>query len=314
MLSFNGDKKMNVISFFKRSFFSEQKSQKSHCFALSSKVNCGLRLAFFKGHSISFKPVFSFQSVGRGCEALTKNIRFLCFLCVLFSPFAHAVKIYFPDEELATESVLPHVDKSAMVLNKNINLKWRVEFNTSLGVGLDEPFYFKFYPMGQLLLHVSDFHAVGLLGIYYPPLLSSAGKKLQTGVGLKNKIFDATKAPYPQMSAFLTYQYSPFYGKISLSKVLNLNLSIYGFTGLGFVVSNQNDRFLAANIGFGQKLYISKWLGLRGDLAFYGYYGPATAKLDLGSSVQSVKYSAIQPDQKRVNLNILASIGVIFLL
>ena len=237
--------------------------------------------------------------------------------CLLFSSLAQAVKISFPDEELATESVLPQVDIPAMVLNRNINLKNRVELNVSLGAGLDEPFFFSLYPMGQLTFHVTEVHSVSLLGIYYPPLLSSTGNNLKEGKGLsEGRSFDATKAPYPQMSAFLNYQYSPFYGKISLSKILNLNLSIYGFTGLGLVVSSQADRFPAANIGIGQKLYITKWLGLRGDLAFYGYYGPSIAKIDLnlGPNDNEIKYSQLTADQKTVNLNILASLGVIFLL
>jgi len=257
---------------------------------------------------------FSFFS--RSHKFLALALWLICLFGLLsLSPLAQALKISFPDEELATESVLPQVDVPTMVLNRHISLKSRFEINTSLGLGLDEPFYFPFYPTGQLSFHLTEVHSISLLGIYYLPLLSSTGKQLKQGVGLSNnRAFDPSKAPYPQMSAFINYQYSPFYGKISLSKALNLNLSIYGFTGLCLVVSNQNDRFPSANFGIGQKLYITKWLGLRGDLAFYGYYGPALAKLDLGTSVRGLKYSELSSDQKRLNLNILASLGVIFLL
>lgn len=278
---------MNIGSFLSSSFFYSLKALRGFCFAFS-----------FKAYKL-----------------LTQKIKLLSLFCFFFSPLAQAVKVSFPDEELATESVLPRVDTPNMVLNRNINLKKRVELNLNFGFGLDEPFYFPYYPIGQLSFHLTEAHSVSLLGIYYPPFLSSTGNRLKEGAGLSNnKSFDAQKAPYPQMSAFLNYQYSPFYGKISLSKILNLNLSIYGFTGLGLVVSSQSDRFPAANIGLGQKLYITKWLGVRADFAFYGYYGPATAKLNLGSEAQSVKYSELQSDQKEVNLNILASFGAIFLL
>lgn len=255
-----------------------------------------------------------FSFFGRPHKFLALTVRLICLFGLLsLSPLAQALKISFPDEELATESVLPQVDVPTMVLNRHISLKSRFEITTSLGLGLDEPFYFPFYPTGQLSFHLTEVHSISLLGIYYLPLLSSTGNQLKQGVGIEGT-FDPSKAPYPQMSAFINYQYSPFYGKISLSKALNLNLSIYGFTGLGLVVSNQNDRFPSANIGIGQKLYITKQLGLRGDLAFYGYYGPALAKLDLGPSVRSLKYSELSSEQKRINLNILASLGVIFLL
>ncbi|MBC6415903.1 MAG: hypothetical protein GDA46_05885 [Bdellovibrionales bacterium] len=231
---------------------------------------------------------------------------------ILFSPSVQAFKIYFPDEELATESVLPNVDIPGMVLNRNINLRWKVELNVSLGISLDEPFYFKFYPKGQIALNITEFHAVSLSGVSYLPFLSSAGRALKKGEGLGGKVFDVTKAPSPSMNVFLNYRYTPFYGKISLSKAINLNLSIYTFSGLGFIVSKNNDRFPAFNIGIGQKIYINKWLGIKGDLSFYGYYGPAIALLDLSS--KELKYGELEGRQKRLNYNILSEIGLIFIL
>ena len=303
---------MNIGSFLSFSFFYRMKVKKKLCFVFFPKALFSVkkRLSLFSLKVLSFSFLVS---TIKAYELLTQSLKVLCFFCLFLSPLAHAVKISFPDEELATESVLPLVDSPEKVLNRNINLKWRVEVNVSLGVGLDEPFYFSLYPMGHLSFHLTEVHSISLLGIYYPPFLSSTGSKLKEGAGLK-KTFDAAKAPYPQMSAFLNYQYSPFYGKVSLSKALNLNLSIYGFTGLGLVVSNQNDRFPAVNFGIGQKLYVTKWLELRADIGFYAYYGPAVAKLDLGDSVQSLSYGNLQPDQKKVNLNILSSIGVSFLL
>ena len=237
------------------------------------------------------------------------------FLVMLFSPAVQAVKIYFPDEELATESVLPNVDIPAVVLNRNITLKWRLELDLNFGWGLDEPFYNPNYPNAQLTINITEVHSVSLLGIYYFPSLSSAGRSLKQGKGLSDgKTFDPSKAPYPQMSAFLNYRYRPLYGKISLSKVLNLNLSIYAFVGPGVIVSNQNDRFPAFNLGIGQNLYLTKWLGLRSDLGVQAYYGPSTALLDLGDSVRNVRYSDLQADQKGLNSTIIFNFGLIFLL
>ncbi|MCZ0933302.1 MAG: hypothetical protein OXJ52_09150, partial [Oligoflexia bacterium] len=232
----------------------------------------------------------------------------------LFSAFsAHAVKVHFPDEELAVESVLPLVDTPEVALNRNIRLKFRTELNLDLGIGLDEPFYFKFYPMGSVTFHLTEIHAVSLMGAYFIPKLSSAGEDLKAGEGLKaGTTFDPLKAPYPQLSVFLSYLYIPYYGKISLAKSWALNLSIYAFVGGGLVVSNKNDQFPALNLGFGKKLYFNKWLGAKTSLGFYSYYGPATAKLKLDEL--EVSYSSLKSEQKRLNINTIFHFGVFGLL
>ena len=233
---------------------------------------------------------------------------------VFFAFSAHSVKVHFPDEELAAESVLPLVDTSEVILNRNISLKHRTELSLGLGIGLDEPFYFKFYPMGFVTFSLTEIHAVGLAGGYFPPLLSSAGKDLREGKGLEGKTFDPSKAPYPQYGIFLNYLYTPYYGKISLAKRGVLNLSIYGFAGAGLVVSNQNDQFPAFDLGFGKKLYFNKWLGVKASIDFFSYYGPATARLELGEGAGSVSYSSLKPDQKRFNINTIFHFGVFGLL
>ena len=243
-----------------------------------------------------------------------KNL-FLFFIAV-FSFSAFAVKVHFPDEELASESVLPFVETSEVVLNRNVSLKFRKELSLSLGVGLDEPFYFKFYPMPAVTFFLTEIHAVSLMGAYFYPKLSAGGVELREGKGLiEGRTFDALKAPYPQYSIFLNYQYTPYYGKISLAKSWVLNLSIYAFTGVGLVVSNQNNQFPAFNFGFGKKLYFNKMLGMKTSLAFYSYYGPATARLELGESVVGiVSYDKLQANEKRININTVFQFGVFVLL
>ena len=245
--------------------------------------------------------------------SLFQRMRILFFF-LAFSVFpAEAVKIRFPGEELATESVLPLIEPPQMVLNRNVSLKFRPELGVGMGVGLDEPFYFSFYPTGIIAVHLTENHAISLTGTYFFPRRSSTGEVLsQGGEGFKK--FDPLKAPYPQMSAFMNYQYTPYYGKISLAKHWVLNLSIYGFTGLGLVVSNQNNQLFAGNFGIGQKLYINKWLGIRGDLGFYGYYGPAIAKLKLDDSVGVIDYTQLQSDKKRFIINVVVNVGVILLI
>ncbi|MCY4321475.1 MAG: hypothetical protein OXC37_03600 [Bdellovibrionaceae bacterium] len=233
----------------------------------------------------------------------------------LFSFYAHAVKVYFPDEELATESVLPLVDTSEVVLNRNIRLKFKTELSIEHGRGLDEPFYDKNYPTGVINFYFTEIHAISLMGTYYFPFLSSAGRDLSEGRGLADgKKFSPLKAPYPQYSFFLNYLYTPYYGKMSLAKKWVLNLSIYGFIGGGLVVSNKNDQFPGFDIGFGKKLYINKWIGLKTSIGFYSYYGPATARLNLDEGVGSLNYKNLKSDQKRFNINTVVHYGVFILL
>ena len=238
----------------------------------------------------------------------------LILFCSFFPAFsAYAVKVSFPDEELAVESVLPLVDTPEVVLNRNIRLKYRPELNLALGIGLDEPFYFKFYPMGAVTFHLTEIHAFSLKGTYFIPRLSSTGEKLRVGEGLKpGAKFDPLKAPYPQFSVFLDYLYIPYYGKISLAKEWVLNLSIYAFVGGGLVVSNKNDQFPAFDLGFGQKLYFNKWLGVKTSLGFYSYYGPAAAKLKLDQL--EVSYSSLTAEQKGFIINTIFHFGVFGLL
>lgn len=258
---------------------------------------------------------------------LYRKLFYIFVFCLLFcSAQVQALKIKFPDEELASESVLPLMDKPQMILNRNVPLKYRAEFGLGMGFGLDEPFYFPFYGTAHVAFHVTEAHAVSLVGTYFPPMLSSRSETLRdTGVEVEEKdpdgtrrirriFLDPTKAPYPQLAAFLNYQYTPYYGKISLAKNWVLNLSIYGFIGPGLLVFHTNDRIPAVNFGIGQKLYINRWLGVRADLGFYGYYGPAVARIQLGKDVRTLSYSQIKDEQKRPIINFLINLGVIFLI
>ena len=264
------------------------------------------------GVSIFFQRALSFLET---FFSLFQQVGILIFFLIFCILPAQAVKVQFPDEELASESVLPLIEPPQMVLNRNIPLKFRVELGAGMGFGLDEVFYSPFYPSGILVFNLSEIHALSVTGTYFFPKRSRDGEALNQGEGLgAGQTFDPLKAPYPQMSVFMNYQYTPYYGKISLAKNWVMNLSIYGFAGLGLVVSDQNDQWPSGNFGIGQKLYFNKWLGIRGDLGFYGYYGPAIAKLNLSRDVEKLKYKQLKAEKKRLILNIVANVGLIFLI
>ena len=238
--------------------------------------------------------------------------------CILFlSSFtSSAVQIRFPEEELASESVLPLFNPSQTVLNRKITLKHQFEFGASASFGLDEPFYSPTYATGQFSFYFTEIHGLNFSGTYFFPFRSSIGEALSKGVGLEQgRTFNVWALPYPQMMGFLSYQYTPYYGKISLTKKGVLNLSIYGFAGPGVIIFNSGGKELAGTIGVGQKLYFSKWFALRGDIGFYGYYGPSPAKTNLNQKANdSIPYNALKPENKNFIINLVVSIGFVALI
>lgn len=234
----------------------------------------------------------------------------------------------FSEEELAKESVLPVFDPMHMVLGRNVTLSKRPELGVSLSFGLDEPFYFPIYVTGLLAFYISEVHGVSLTGTWFPPRkerlgvewVNSEGKKNFVGVewdGLELREgyqIDAFKVPYPQMMGFLNYQYIPFYGKISVTKKIVANLSMYGFAGPGLIVFNEGTLKPAGNVGIGLKLYFNRWLAFRGALKFYGYYGPAPAKVPLRSQTSDLPYKKIPSSQKGLIINLVLNGGVVILI
>ena len=66
----------------------------------------------------------------------------LCLLFVNFTySFSFAEVIEFPDEDLATETVLPVFENKVAVKNRLIELEGRFEAGFQLGATLNEAFY-----------------------------------------------------------------------------------------------------------------------------------------------------------------------------
>ena len=248
---------------------------------------------------------------------------FLFFWCLLYplaGEAAKSTKVRFSKEELAKESVLPVFDPMHLVLGRNVTLSKRLEGGVSVSFGLDEPFYFPAYVTGLLAFYISEAHGMSVTGTWFPPLKETFLGFSWDGVQLKNpkqpevEPIDVWKVPYPQMTGFLNYQYTPFYGKISVAKKIVTNLSIYGFAGPGIIMFNESTIKPAGNMGVGLKIYFNRWLALRGSLRFYGYYGPAPAKIPLKSQTSDLSYGNIPSSQKGLIINLLCSLGFVFLI
>lgn len=192
------------------------------------------------------------------------------------SSFAATDKIEVPEDELATETVLPVFLKKNMVLNRHVTQEKNFELGIGGGMNLNEPYYNQ---MNVLLLgtyYFTNIHALNFAGTYYMQGLSNYGEQLKSGEGIEggvNNGFDASKAPSPQYSLLANYQYTAYYGKISLTKQTVMNLSLFGYVGAG-VFSTSSKTVPAVDIGLGQNFYFSPSWGMRFDLKMVAYKGP----------------------------------------
>ena len=192
-------------------------------------------------------------------------------LCV--SAKADVEKIEFSDEELAQESVLPVFSKTSVVKNRLVKTDGRFAAALGLGLNLGEPLYDPLVFNLNLTYHLNEVSAVNVNLIMSQNGLSNMGTDLQEGRGLTGRNFDASRAPSPELFTFLNYQYTGYYGKVSITKQTVMNLMLYGLLGIG-TVSFGDSQSVALNAGVGQKFYFTNNFALRFDLSLALYEGP----------------------------------------
>jgi len=203
----------------------------------------------------------------RGRLALTAGL-----LCVLCAPSTYAETIEFPEEELATESVLPVFDKKIVVRERKVKTEGRFEVGAGGGLNLVEPLYGQATFSFEATYHLTELHSINVSGYSLSTALSSAGRDLQEGTGIATT-FDASLAPSVESMVFANYQFTAYYGKISVAKQTTMNLSLFGSVGLG-MVNWTDESNLGLDFGLGQKLFFNPNLALQIDLFMAVYQGP----------------------------------------
>ncbi len=194
---------------------------------------------------------------------------------------ARAETIEFSEDELATESVMPVFDKTVVVRERTVKTAGRLELGGGAGLNLAEPLYDQavFNIVGAY--HFDEINGMNLISMFLSSQLSSAGTDLKHGKGLDPagsvSSFDASKAPTVQNISFVNYQFTAYYGKISITKDFTMNLSLYGFGGLGMVKWTDASN-IGLDAGFGQKLYFTPNSALRFDMLLAAYQGPDPTK------------------------------------
>ncbi len=223
--------------------------------------------------------------------------------------------IRFPEEELATESVLPVFDNSVSVKNRTVQTIKRFELGFMGGMALNEPFASPFSIGGEVSYHLDEDQAINFYGTYF------MGGNTRY-VGQINSTIAATGAANPQLEnapdpkylALLSYQYTAFYGKLSLTKNYVMNLSTYGLAGAGgFMIGDSLEPLVG--VGFGQKFHFSPNFAMRFDLRLLIYQGPDIAGTrPFPTNAPTTGEPSSSAYQKRIFTDSMLSLGAVYLI
>ena len=246
----------------------------------------------------------------------------LVFIFSLSVVSAHGVTVKFPTEELATESVLPLFDNTEAVKSRIVTTAGRLELGLDLGWALNEPWFKTLRYGGHLGYHFNESHGLTVMGQVYEQGINQNARNIFASGGQAPIYINMENAPQSQYHVFLNYQVTPFYGKVSITKNSVMSLSLYGYAGLGVVGigSVETEQAIAGNIGFGQKFYVSKSLGIRTDFGFVIYRGPFYVADDKLVDNPNVSSDDNPPEfrvsefEKKTNFDFQLTISVILLL
>lgn len=231
------------------------------------------------------------------------------FFILLFniSAFAETEVIEFPEEELATESVLPKFDRTVAVKNKFIEFSKRYELGGYFGLALNEPFFNTNKVGLSGTYHLSEDGGINVMYSHWLGGVSSYSKQLEDEFGL-----DFSRAPAPKGLLLASYELKAYYGKMSLSKKVTTHLSLYGLFGLGMAIF-ENKSYPALNLGLGQKFFFTKNLAARFDLRLVMHNAPVpTSAPDKGLRTnRPVPEKSEFDDSLTYNTNL--DIGLIYL-
>lgn len=232
-------------------------------------------------------------------------MKYITLLALLISVPAVAVEIRFSDEELTKESVYPIFENPAAVKNRRVVTKGKIEVGAFGGWVLDEILFDPINFSISATYHFNEVHGFQFWGGFFS---SSESKHVDSLRSPPVNLRSLEQVPSVKNLALGLYQYTPYYGKISLTKSKVMNISTFATLG-GGMVKYGNETSWAASLGIGQKFYFSPRIGLRFDLRTYFYNG---VKI-LSGPVPPRGGRPGLPFQKQLNLNTLVNFGAVFI-
>lgn len=230
------------------------------------------------------------------------NMMFVLFFTNL-AMAADAVDV--PLDELAQESVYPVFDHPQSVKNRTVATAGRIDVGIFGGYALTEPIYdtAKFGVAANY--HFSELHSLGLMFSQNSSGLSKDAQGLKDAHNL-----DFNRAPKPTNTTMLDYNYKPFYGKLSFSKLGVINTTIYGSAAAG-MVAYENKSYPAVAVGMGERFYFNKSLSLKADLRLFVHQAPIPFKR--GSMLTSNPAPALDSFDERITYTTNLEVGLNYL-
>ena len=232
----------------------------------------------------------------------------LAFALIIFKqiPLYSATEVIkFPEEELARESVVPIFDQPEAVKKRNVVTAKKLELGIFGGWTLNDAFFSPLNGGLWTTYHFNEIHGLQLMGSMYVNETSSYAQQLDQEWSLK---FQYT--PQPQYMVLAAWEVTPFYGKMSITKQMVANLSVYATAGVGTITVGKNNA-LAFSLGLGQKVYFSKKTGIKADMRALMFSAPNPV------SWRDLENATAEPDEsvfeQHMVTNLLASLGFFFL-
>ena len=155
-------------------------------------------------------------------------------------------------------------DRIKAVARKTFLKAGRFELDPMVQMTVNDAFIRTWAVGGRLAWHINDAFALELGGGYVPPTFS---QRLEPAELLKEKLalinIDNTLVGMADVG--LTF--SPLYGKMAVFGDGIVNFDGFVSAGVGATFDNGADRLHPAmNIGVGGRLFLTRWLVLRGDI------------------------------------------------
>lgn len=212
--------------------------------------------------------------------------------------------IRFPEKDLARESVLPVFKNTMAVKKRNVPKEGRFEIGLLGGQQLNEAFYEPYSFGASLHYHLNEQHGFELMALFFTASESQYVDTLNEDVGAN---YNFENAPTLENMILGSWEYTPFYGKISITKQTVYNTAVHFNLIAGFVNNGESSN-LAFGAGIGQKIFFSSNWGVRADLKtlFYKAVKPLSNTTGLGGGG-----GAYDEENK---FNLLLNVGVFALL
>lgn len=228
---------------------------------------------------------------------------------VLFLSQGVATTVELPEDELAQESVHPVFDHPTAVKRRNVNTAGRFEINAFGGFFLNDAFFSPITIGGAVTYHNNESSGIQLYGGYFTRTISQYGDQIKNTPGVSQ---DYSRAPSVKYLLLAAYEWTPFYGKISVTKRAVMNLAVSFTGGLG-ALGYGDETLPSLGGGVTQKFYFGEKWGLFADLKGLIYQGPNVVSKNLPPTGNSTVLSNSE-FEKKLHLNFLFNVGAIFLL